>query len=151
MALADSVHALALEVYAKRPAGVAPTAWLTDSTGVPAHRVAAQLVKQAAKHTASAAKRRLLNGSAKRKGKGYKSTIFPFVGALMLGLGLLTCALGVLMAVEPKAAAKITNSLTAGSVEWHTTGGAWSGMKTAPNVTASQHMKQRRNKADKVA
>ena len=48
MALADSVHALALEVYAKRPAGVAPTAWLTDSTGVPAHRVAAQLVKQAA-------------------------------------------------------------------------------------------------------
>ena len=28
--------------------GVAPTAWLTDSTGVPAHRVAAQLVKQAA-------------------------------------------------------------------------------------------------------
>ena len=35
MALADSVHALALEVYAKRPAGVAPTAWLTDSTGVP--------------------------------------------------------------------------------------------------------------------
>ena len=110
-----------------------------------------QLVKQAAKHTASAAKRRLLNGSAKRKGKGYKSTIFPFVGALMLGLGLLTCALGVLMAVEPKAAAKITNSLTAGSVEWHTTGGAWSGMKTAPNVTAPQHMKQRRNKAEKVA
>lgn len=48
MALADSVHALALEVYAKRPAGVAPTAWLTDSKGVPAHRVAAQLVKQAA-------------------------------------------------------------------------------------------------------
>ena len=42
MALADSVQALALEVYAKRPAGVAPTAWLTDSTGVPAHRVAAQ-------------------------------------------------------------------------------------------------------------
>ena len=42
MALADSVHALALEVYAKRPAGVAPTAWLTDSTGVPAHRVAAR-------------------------------------------------------------------------------------------------------------
>ena len=40
MALADSVHALALDVYAKRPAGVAPTAWLTDSTGVPAHRVA---------------------------------------------------------------------------------------------------------------
>ena len=48
MALAERVHALALEVYAKRPAGVAPTAWLTDSTGVPAHRVAAQLVKQAA-------------------------------------------------------------------------------------------------------
>ena len=34
MALAERVHALALEVYAKRPAGVAPTAWLTDSTGV---------------------------------------------------------------------------------------------------------------------
>jgi hypothetical protein len=48
MALAERVHSLALEVYAKRPAGVAPTAWLTDSTGVPAHRVAAQLVKQAA-------------------------------------------------------------------------------------------------------
>ena len=46
MALADSVHALALEVYAKRPAGVAPTAWLTDSTGVPAVHVRREVAHQ---------------------------------------------------------------------------------------------------------
>ena len=62
-----------------------------------------------------------------RFGASLRCCAGQLVGAdLALGLGLLTCALGVLMAVEPKAAAKITNSLTAGSVEWHTTGGAWS-------------------------
>ena len=48
MSLADAVQALAIEAFAARPAGVSAAAWLSNPTGLPAQRVAAQLVQHAA-------------------------------------------------------------------------------------------------------